>query len=213
MEFLSWPFKKVNFQHGLCGSLLILKHSFQLTKPFFLKRWERGFAIISTNWFMPCHNETIIYSSHISDWHCCFITRCVKSVHDQPSLVLHSQTLFFPSPSSSFTFSSVSPYPFSTLCHRQSYNNLMFEWGRNIEFSYSCLMYLTFEIILLSVISESWINMNTTTTQKITIFFFNRNLYLVRVFFNLACLWNRDFLKELSVGNIYNRSLADALTL
>lgn len=120
---------------------------------------------------------------------------------------------FFPSPSSSFTFSSVSPYPFWTLCHRQSYNNLMFECGRNIEFWYSCLMYLTFEIILLSVISESWINMNTTTTQKITIFSFNRNLYLVRVFFNLACLWNRDFLKELSVGNIYNRSLADALTL
>lgn len=120
---------------------------------------------------------------------------------------------FFPFPSSSFTFAGVSPYPFSALCHRQSYNNLMFEWGRNIEFWYSCLMHLTFQIILLSVLSESWINMNTTTTQKITIFSFNRNLYLVRVFFNLACLWNRDFLKELSVGNIYNRSLADALTL
>lgn len=59
------------------GSLFILKHSFQLTKPY-LK--IRDFAIISTNWFIPCQNETIIDLSHISDQHCCFITQRVKTV-------------------------------------------------------------------------------------------------------------------------------------
>ena len=149
---------------------LVYNQTFIPTNQTFLLEKVRGFAIISTSWFTPCHNETIIDSSHISDLHCCFITRCVKSVPwpAKPGAAL--PVPFFPFPSSPFTFSSVPPYSFSALCHRQSYNNLMFEWGRNIEFLYSCLVYLTSQIILLSVVSISWININITATKKITVF-------------------------------------------
>lgn len=144
---------------------LACTQTFIPTSQTFLLEKMRGFAIISTNWCMPCHNETIIDSSHISDQHCCFITQCVKSVSwsIMPGAAL--PTPFFPFPPLPSLF-LVFPLPLFSTVPQTGYNNLMFEWGRNIEFLYSCLVYLTFQIILLSVLSRSWINMNRTATKK-----------------------------------------------
>jgi len=150
----------------------------------------RGFAIISTNWFMPRHNETNINSFHISDrQQLCYYSMCESStVTKQAWCCTPSPFLSFSS--SPFTVSGVPPCLFSAPHHRQSYN-FMFEWRRNIFLPRVSDIADCFAWCALKKLNKYDYNCNNN--KKITVFSFNRNLYFVRVFLSLHAYETETF--------------------
>lgn len=94
MAFLSWPFKKVNFQHALCGSLFICKHSFQPTKPFFWKRCKVLLLFPQIGSCPATKKQLLIHLTFLTHT-AVLLLDMWNHYHDQPSLVLHSQSPFF----------------------------------------------------------------------------------------------------------------------